>query len=728
MDYQLELLNLFYKEGFSKVIDKLEEILNNEITVTNLIILNLNNNNNINLLCNYIKTNISKYTNLLNNIFTSNIDLSNKKLILSKICNTYSMDNLKFFNESIYTILSNDLVEYDINKIDNNLIYIIFNTNIYDNDNFEDNYLIYYTTIFDTLIKSYELCFIDWMFKIINIYNYRCKTYSNTNLSDNILFNLLHCLLIHYNKLYENTTPTFNILNHINNNIDLTNTLLEDFYNCSTNMYEIYTILILKLTHITVYYSIEDYEYNNNIILKHTDIINKLENGTTLLNNFDILKNYLIKNNEQSILKYTNKSKNLLHKLNNILLNNIYTFYVSFILFHKNCVINDNNEFYSTIITNIIDFYIFYNNNECKYIYNSLQDKYNCIDFLNNIFYSNISNININIKLIDFFLHLYTNEFLFISNYSATTDIINTYNSNLLNKLILFYIDLNKYDDYYVNDVKYKIIYLFNILFNKSSYFKKHFTYFFNNNENISKFIINLNEDISIFIDTFLCYHKQNNSYIDICNKYYNYIYELFTFNIFITTNYLDNIDNAIINISINKVYSKFIELGKLLVRKNNIYNILISIIAYYLTLCNSSYLNYIKNNDTIEFDINLYNSVIDKLLQIKSSSFINKFKSMIQEINLIEIRNEKIYDDIPEDFLDPLCNSLIITPIILPSSKKIMDLDIIKKHLLYHNFDPFNRTELTLDILQEFNNQEENIKKNNLLKEQINSWKLNQL
>ena len=76
MDYQLELLNLFYKEGFSKVIDKLEELLNNEITVTNLIILNLNNNNNINLLCNYIKTNISKYTNLLTNIFNSNIDLS----------------------------------------------------------------------------------------------------------------------------------------------------------------------------------------------------------------------------------------------------------------------------------------------------------------------------------------------------------------------------------------------------------------------------------------------------------------------------------------------------------------------------------------------------------------------------------------------------------------------------------------------------------------------------
>ena len=85
MDYQLELLNLFYKEGFSKMIDKLDELLNNETTLTNLIILNLNNTNNINFLCNYIKTNISKYTNLLHNIFNSDIDIIHKKKYFIKI-------------------------------------------------------------------------------------------------------------------------------------------------------------------------------------------------------------------------------------------------------------------------------------------------------------------------------------------------------------------------------------------------------------------------------------------------------------------------------------------------------------------------------------------------------------------------------------------------------------------------------------------------------------------
>jgi len=82
---------------------------------------------------------------------------------------------------------------------------------------------------------------------------------------------------------------------------------------------------------------------------------------------------------------------------------------------------------------------------------------------------------------------------------------------------------------------------------------------------------------------------------------------------------------------------------------------------------------------------------------------------------------------DIPDEFLDPLCNCLIEIPIILPSSKTIMDYNIIKKHLLYHNFDPFNRTELTIEDLDEFNNKDENIKKNSLLKQKISDWKSNQ-
>ena len=52
------------------------------------------------------------------------------------------------------------------------------------------------------------------------------------------------------------------------------------------------------------------------------------------------------------------------------------------------------------------------------------------------------------------------------------------------------------------------------------------------------------------------------------------------------------------------------------------------------------------------------------------------------------------------------------------------MDYDVIKKHLLYHNFDPFNREELTLEKLNEYNNMDEIIEKNKLFKIRIDEWK----
>jgi len=82
---QIELLQLMYNEGFIKIIDKLDDLLNNEQNLINLIIFNLeNNDNNINLLCNYIKTNINKYNNLLTTILQSDIDISKKKISITK--------------------------------------------------------------------------------------------------------------------------------------------------------------------------------------------------------------------------------------------------------------------------------------------------------------------------------------------------------------------------------------------------------------------------------------------------------------------------------------------------------------------------------------------------------------------------------------------------------------------------------------------------------------------
>ena len=50
--------------------------------------------------------------------------------------------------------------------------------------------------------------------------------------------------------------------------------------------------------------------------------------------------------------------------------------------------------------------------------------------------------------------------------------------------------------------------------------------------------------------------------------------------------------------------------------------------------------------------------------------------------------------------FLDPLMDTLMIDPVCLPTSNKIMDRSIIMRHLLNSATDPFNRMSLTEDKL----------------------------
>ena len=102
----------------------------------------------------------------------------------------------------------------------------------------------------------------------------------------------------------------------------------------------------------------------------------------------------------------------------------------------------------------------------------------------------------------------------------------------------------------------------------------------------------------------------------------------------------------------------------------------------------------------------------------------ISLFEIFIEDVENLVISEEIEYTDIPEDYLDPLYNTLIEKPVLLPSSQKYVDYEVIKKHLLYHNFDPFNRDKLTLEILEEYNNKSEIKRKNNLFQKEIDDWK----
>jgi hypothetical protein len=60
----------------------------------------------------------------------------------------------------------------------------------------------------------------------------------------------------------------------------------------------------------------------------------------------------------------------------------------------------------------------------------------------------------------------------------------------------------------------------------------------------------------------------------------------------------------------------------------------------------------------------------------------------------------ELAMEDVPEEYLDPLMNDIMNDPVMLPTSGNIMDRDVIMRHLLGEQNDPFNREPLSADML----------------------------
>ncbi len=55
------------------------------------------------------------------------------------------------------------------------------------------------------------------------------------------------------------------------------------------------------------------------------------------------------------------------------------------------------------------------------------------------------------------------------------------------------------------------------------------------------------------------------------------------------------------------------------------------------------------------------------------------------KEISRMQSLEDSNYDDAPDDFMDPIMSSLMVDPVILPTSKKSIDRSTIARHLLRH-------------------------------------------
>ncbi len=685
MEYHIELLNILYNDGFEKVIDRIDELVNKTDTLTNLIVMNMKNKKNIELLCNYLKVDVNKYMTLIKKILCSNLCINYKSIFLENL--------LLLENDDVLNLLTD--VELDMIMKDNLLEKICSAINV---ENWK-NSLKYYNKLFQLLKEKRKDDLYVWIYDICDKYDYRCKSYSEKdNLNDNVLYFILENIV--------NNNVKINLENYIDNSCEIDEITYEDVDLEYRDM-----IMVMKMINVTIYYSMDEVIRINEKIEKNKSVLYKLEEENCLLNEFDVIKKYITKHNEKEIKTYEKRMSELYNKINTNLMDGIYEYYVSVLrdlmLFD---VDRENSICYSNIVLNIIDYYIFYINKR-KFVYKNIKEKESLFKYMCDIFMSNISNININIKLIDFYKNVLENDVIYILNRMEHVEDDDSI-LNMVDKLKRFYIELDNYDDYYKYDVKNKIINIFNKIFNKPKICEKYLELYIKKESNtFSKFIIDMNETTSLCIDKYVYYYKKK-MYKLLTTQYFLYVKELCIYYNYVISN--NKIDDAVIDIWIGKINKSINVLVDILDRKDYVYNICLYLIKTILLLYESGYIKNLKN-DTL-FDKNKYNKLYNDVLDLCDSSndieYVENFGAIVNKIDSFEVEIEKDYEDIPDDYLDPIGNVLIRSPVLLPSSKKIMELEVIKKHLLYHSFDPFNREELTLDKLNEYNNDEEIQKK----------------
>ncbi len=64
--------------------------------------------------------------------------------------------------------------------------------------------------------------------------------------------------------------------------------------------------------------------------------------------------------------------------------------------------------------------------------------------------------------------------------------------------------------------------------------------------------------------------------------------------------------------------------------------------------------------------------------------------KFFFQDVAAQQKEDDAIYDDAPDEYLDPITSLLMVDPVMLPSSRQIVDRATIARHLLRYEFRDF--------------------------------------
>jgi len=77
-----------------------------------------------------------------------------------------------------------------------------------------------------------------------------------------------------------------------------------------------------------------------------------------------------------------------------------------------------------------------------------------------------------------------------------------------------------------------------------------------------------------------------------------------------------------------------------------------------------------------------------------------HQFSIAAMEEYSAQMQMQEDLGDVPEEFQDPIMSTLMEDPVILPSTNTVIDRSTIERHLLNDPTDPFNRSQLSVDML----------------------------
>ena len=93
--------------------------------------------------------------------------------------------------------------------------------------------------------------------------------------------------------------------------------------------------------------------------------------------------------------------------------------------------------------------------------------------------------------------------------------------------------------------------------------------------------------------------------------------------------------------------------------------------------------------------------NVLMKVSRADLATSLVQVRDKVREAKDSLTEEEELLADCPDQFLCPIMSVIMTDPVMLPSSKQVVDRTTIARHLLSDQSDPFNRAPLTMDMLE---------------------------